>query len=926
MLLSHLITSQHLSVLCLVETWLFESDLPTFLANLPSNYSFFHKARSNSKSSGGGVGCLYNKSHPLSMLPDPIPCPSSFEFLSLCLSAPGCPKFCVLIIYRHNHPRTTSSFFSEFPLLIEAITSAFSSRFIVLGDFNFRVDAPLTCSYSAKFLSLLESQGLLSPITAPTHISGHTLDLILYPAPVLSSDYSPPDIHVFPPDPSFSDHSLILSPLPVPKILEPSSSTCYRNYKNFDPLLFHSLLSQLLPIDFFRSLSPPYIFAFFSRVLSSVNDIVFPPAFRRQTHRHSPWETNHLIRLKRHQRYLERVWRRSALSADWTAYCAARSSYLALVSSSKQKYFSSRLSTLRNSPKALWSTLNSLTGLRSPSSVSSLSADDLANYFIGKIASAHSACDPCELPLLHTNSSITFSSFSQINIHDILTLLSTSKLSSSPIDPINFKAISLAVDSLVPYLLYLINSSFLHGVFLADKHAVILPVLKKPTLDPNIPSNFRPISHLSFPSKLLESAIFSQLSPLINSVLDPFQSGFRASHSTESVLIDVSQNILSHFSYRHSVLLVLLDMSSAFDLVNHNILLDDLSHIGVCDSALSLLRSYLLNRTYSVMFNSTQSSTHPLASGVPQGSILGPMLFNLYLSSLGNIIRRYNIPFHIYADDIQLIVPCPSSDSIIVTPILSDIQSWISSRHLRLNSSKSEYLVLHPPRISPPVLPFPLSDTVKNLGIIFDSSLTFSCNVVSVVRTCRLILRSLYPIRPFLDQPSAIKLIQSFVFSRLDYCNCLYYSLPKSSLILLQRVINQSCRFVLHPIPCRHTSSFLYEFRWLPIRPRVHLRTCCLIFKLLHDKKQPSYLATILAPSNNISSRNPQPLSCPRALNESPWSSKSLYFFGPRLYNSLPSHITSLSSYKSFRDSLHNFLFEKSFDPLSHSLTPFASI
>lgn len=478
----------------------------------------------------------------------------------------------------------------------------------------------------------------------------------------------------------------------------------------------------------------------------------------------------------------------------------------------------------------------------------------------------------------------------------------------------------------VPFFLHLINSSFLHGEFLADKHAIISPILKKPSLDPSECRNYRPISLLSFSSKLLESAIFSQLSPLINNVIDPLQSGFRPRHSTELLLLSLSNDFYHHFSHRRSVILVLLDMSSAFDLVDHSILLDDLSHAGLSSSALSLLKSYLSSRTYSVKFNSSFSDDFPLFSGVSQGSILGPLLFNLYMSSLPTILKQYPISFHIYADDVQFFLPCPLPYPSLISDVISAISSWAASRHLLINQSKSEFLALHPPKLSPPLLPFPLSSTVRNLGVIFDSSLSFSNNISATSRTCNLILRSLYPIRPYLDQPSAIKLVNALIFSRIDYSCSLFFHVPKHSLKILQKIINRSCRFVFSPMRLTHTFPFLFKLRWLPIIPRIHLKVSSIVFKLLHDPYQPSYLSSLLTSSSRARSRNRYPLQCPRAINESSWSSKSFHFYAPRFYNSLPSRITSSCSFSTFYASLHSYLIDMSFSPPSYCLSPYASL
>ncbi len=368
----------------------------------------------------------------------------------------------------------------------------------------------------------------------------------------------------------------------------------------------------------------------------------------------------------------------------------------------------------------------------------------------------------------------------------------------------------------------------------------------------------------------------------------------------------------------------MLNMSSAFDLVNHSILIKDLNHLGVSSSALQLMQSYLSNRSYSVQVNSTLSHRVSLSSGVPQGSILGPLLFNIYMTSLCPILRKYSLDYHIYADDIQLLLPLPLPYETFIDDVLSDIRSWTNSRDLLLNSSKTEFFALHPPRISIPLIPYPLASSIRNLGVIFDTDLSFSSNIVNVSRLCRLTLRYLYPIRPFLDDQSAIKLVHALIFSRIDYCCSLYYHVPRYNLKILQRIINQSCRFVLSPIRCIHTSTHLFNFRWLPIIPRIHFRLCCIVYKLIHGSCQPSYLSNLICQSKGFSRKN-LPLIYTRATNESSWSSKSFYFYVPRLYNSLPSHIVSANSFSIFAHSLRSHLFDKSFDPVTHSLTPYAT-
>ena len=223
-------------------------------------------------------------------------------------------------------------------------------------------------------------------------------------------------------------------------------------------------------------------------------------------------------------------------------------------------------------------------------------------------------------------------------------------------------------DTLLPIFTRIINCSLSHGVMPESlKSAMLLPLLKKKNADYEIFSNFRPISNLKLISKLIEKAVASQLTDYLsfNSLHESFQSAYKRYHSSETALLRVHNDILRSIDNGEGVILVLLDLSAAFDTVNHELLLSRLSTCyGLCGSVLKWFISYLTSRTQFVDINGTFSTIRHLGVGVPQGSVLGLLFYLLYTSPVADIIRRHNLNFHFYADDSQLFLSLKGADRL----------------------------------------------------------------------------------------------------------------------------------------------------------------------------------------------------------------------------------------------------------------------
>ncbi|KAK7101509.1 hypothetical protein V1264_019884 [Littorina saxatilis] len=497
------------------------------------------------------------------------------------------------------------------------------------------------------------------------------------------------------------------------------------------------------------------------------------------------------------------------------------------------------------------------------------------------------------------------------------------------LDPLPASILTHCLDTLLPHFTSVINASLSSGSFPAIfKSAILRPLLKKPSLDPENLKNYRPVSNLSFLSKITEKIVLSQLLDHLeaNHLLYCNQSAYRSGQSTETALLKISNDILTALDNNDVCLLSLLDLSAAFDTIDHAVLLSRLQNsFGISQSVLSWFQSYLTDRYQSVSVNGLSSSASPLQYGVPQGSVLGPILFVLYTQPIPSIAAHHFLSHHSFSDDNQLYLSGPISDlpRLIASTqsCITDLKAWMDLNKLKLNEEKTEMILVSPKKhLNHPSLPssvdlngssIALSPAVRNLGVTLDQSLSFHQHVANVCRTCFFEIRRISSIRHLLTEDATKTLLCAFVLSRLDYCNSILSGSPNYIIEKLQRVQNHAARLIFRSSKHDHITPLLQTLHWLPVQQRIQFKISTLCFRNF-DLSSPSYLSDLLdvySPSRSLrSSADTRLFRIPSARTKT-YGQRTFSYQAPSIWNQLPHSLRHSTSMQSFKTSLKTHLF-----------------
>ena len=951
------IESNKLDLLAVSESWLrgdgsVRPQRMTKHEMIPLSHQILHIPRPGDRK-GGGIALLFKKAFQAKVLDYTKESTEQLEYLVTKIVI-NKTSVRLLIVYRPNptpaNNLNVKLFWKDFEKLISKHASC-AEEVIVTGDLNFHLEIKDHAN-TLQLNCLLDEYGLKQTISEPTHVAGHTLDVLIIKCE------SELVTNMYVSDPCLSneqgkvikDHFALHWTFIAEKPKPISKTISYRDLNgiNYDTVKDDLSRTELIMVDSTDARTAEELTQLYNNTLKVVLDKHAPLKTRTILVREdTPWFNAKITESKRLRRAAERKMIRTGSLIDKHLYREQCNKTNKLLIKVKSEFYSSQVAACKRDQKTLYKITNSWMGSSAKNILPSRDsdkelADKIVTFFAEKVKGIRldliDGLQPNN-PFLSVMSSVDplpsqiLKEFSQVSESEMKEMILASKLKQCELDPAPTVFVKSVVDILAKPISIIINKSLSTGIVPTTlKEALIRPTLKKTELDPEEICNYRPVSNLPFLSKLLEKSVNTRLDHHLefNHLLSKFQSVYRKHHSTKTVLLKVQNDILEALDDGFGTILVLLDISAAFDVVEHPRLLErHKKYFGLTDTALSWMSSYLNGRTQCVVVGNERSYIMKAEHGFPQGSVLGGRKFTMYSTPLSNIIVHHDVEHECYADDTQkyLLFKLKDKDSLksAITQLercLQQVSYWMSANMLMLNNDKTKLIVFAPKHfrsdlsdVTVQVESFVVkqSDEVKNLGVIMDSSLTMMKQINSVTKSCYYHIRRIARIRKYLTEDATKSLVHAYITSRLDYCNSLLSLLPAYVIRKLQRVQNSAARLV-KKIPRRASITAHRKYlHWLPIIERVKFKVLLMVYKCLNNLA-PYYLKTMLKvynPPRRLRSTSQKLLTVKRSKTN--FGTRAFSRYGPTLWNKLPFNIKSANTLEQFKTLVKTYLFENAY-------------
>ena len=908
----HIFENSGINAICVSETWF----LPTSSDKLfeLNGYKLFRADRSTH----AGGAAIYIQSNLKSKFLFKSSCDSKIEyvFIEICSNF---DKLLIGSVYRPNRNVDYAAFLGD----LSKITCEYRN-IIITGDFNCNIFE------NSYFINDMMSVGLNSCNDSfPTHFSKHLNSLIdLFFIDDLSKRLLYDQISC----PTFSRHDLIFLSYDFTLTFSaPPKCIKYRDYKSIDYVALNNALDNIDWPNIYFLYSIDDKINFLQEKVLSLFDKYVPEKNLILTKNNKPWFNKYIKELINKRDLAYKKWKKFKFDDFYVQFKSLRILVNKEINKAKREFYKSKFEKNIGSKKT-WNLIRNI-GLNKnkyESDTSAIDPDDLNKKFINTNVpeinfnyyniytqhdeNNHNIADNITQSVIPNYTPLEPSTtFSFIGIDDLDVVKHIIKIKSNAVgcdnlDPQFLKGI---LPKILPFITHIFNTIITTSTFpQLWKKSKIIPISKST-------NEYRPIAIVPFLSKVFESIIHEQISIHLskNKLITNFQSGYRTGHSCVTALLNVSEEIRSEIDQNNVIVLTLLDFSKAFDTIDHNILFFKLKHFFNFDeTAINLLNSYISERSQAVYISEKKSKFSTVLRGVPQGSILGPVLFTLYINDLPNIVKFSKL--HIYADDVQLYLSCDKKNITKCIETLNEdlrsISEWAKGNGLVLNPLKCDCIAIQKNSNYSLELPQVLLDNneikfvkqVKNLGIIFDEKLSWNLHINNSIGKVYGMLRSLWITKAFIPTNIRMLLAKTYLLPTLLYGCEIYANCDKHTSYKLNRLYNDIARYVFNRKKFDHISDYAFKIFNMKFDNLLKSRVLILLHKIINEKT-PKYLFKKLTFSISSRTNYLAPI-----IHKYKVSERQFLIYAIRLWNSLPLNITSIKYTVQFKKALNKYFLQ----------------